>query len=144
MSDFYAYLSLFFSSFLASTVLPFSSEGVLGMMLHQKYNVGLCIGLATLGNTLGGVTSYWLGYLGKWEWLEKYFGIKKEKILARKTYADRYGSLLAFFSWLPVVGDILAVALGFFRVRFWTVLFWMVLGKGLRYLVVYWLMEQVF
>ena len=144
MSDIYAYLSLFFSSFLASTILPFSSEGVLGVMLHQQYNASLCLMMATLGNTLGGVTSYWLGYLGKWEWLEKYFGIKKEKITAQKKYADQYGSLLAFFSWLPAVGDILAVALGFFRVRFWTVLFWMVLGKGLRYVAVYFLLQSLF
>ena len=97
MPNIYAYLSLFTSSFLAATILPFSSEGVLGLLIHQGYAPFLCVVIATLGNTLGGVTSYYLGYLGKWQWLKKYFGISKEQLLKPKRYADKYGSAVAFF-----------------------------------------------
>ena len=143
MSDIYAYISLFFSSFLASTILPFGSEAVFGVMIHKGFNAGLCLLAATLGNTVGGVTSYALGYLGKWEWLEKYFGIKKEKVAAQKKYADKYGGILAFLTWLPIIGDPIAVALGFFRVPFISVVFWMTLGKFLRYLIVYLLLIEI-
>jgi membrane protein YqaA with SNARE-associated domain len=116
----------------------------MGIMIHQQFNPTICIITASLGNTLGGVTSYTLGYLGKWEWLEKYFGIKKEKIGSQKKYADKYGSLVAFFSWLPVIGDPLAVTLGFFKVPFLKVLFWMALGKFLRYFIIYLLLMEIF
>ena len=144
MSDGYAYFSLFLSSFLASTIIPFSSEGVLGLMIHQQYNPAMCLIMATAGNTLGGLTSYVLGYLGKWEWLDKYFGIKKTKIESQKKYADKYGSLLAFLTWLPLIGDVMAVALGFFRVNILTVTLWMILGKFLRYLVIYLALTGIF
>jgi len=143
MLDIYAYISLFFSSFLASTILPFGSEAVFGVMIHKQYNVGFCLLAATLGNTMGGLASYALGYLGKWEWLEKYFGIKKEKVAAKKIYADKYGGILAFLTWLPIIGDPLAVALGFFRVSFIPVVLWMTLGKFLRYLIVYLLLIEI-
>lgn len=113
-------------------------------MIHQQYNAGICLAIATAGNTLGGVTSYVLGFLGKWEWLEKYFGIKKAKIIAQKKYADKYGSLLAFFTWLPIIGDALAVALGFFKVNYLTVTLWMIVGKFLRYLTIYLILIEIF
>ena len=111
-------------------------------MIHKGFNAGFCLLAATLGNTMGGVTSYALGYLGKWEWLEKYFGIKKEKVADKKKYADQYGGILAFLTWLPIIGDPLAVALGFFRVPFISVVLWMTLGKFLRYLIVYLLLIE--
>ncbi len=143
MPDIYAYFSLFLSSFLASTIIPFSSEGVFGVMIHQQYSPMICLLAATAGNTLGGITSYVLGFLGKWEWLEKYFGVKKDKIIAQKKYADKYGSVLAFLTWLPIVGDVLAVALGFFKVRFFMVTIWMAFGKFLRYFVIYLLIMEI-
>ena len=41
-----------------------------GGMLLAGGNPWLCFVLATAGNGLGSVTSYGLGYLGKWQWIE--------------------------------------------------------------------------
>jgi membrane protein YqaA with SNARE-associated domain len=72
---------------------------------------------ATTGNWLGGLTSYWLGWLGKWKWLEKWFKIKQQTLEKQKSKIDRFGAGLAFLSWLPIVGDLFAIALGFYKVE---------------------------
>lgn len=110
-----------------------ASEGVLGVMVYQGFNPWACLLVATAGNTLGGITNYLVGQLGNWQLLEKYFGVKETKIKSWKKYADRYGAYTALLGWLPFIGDPLIVALGFFRVNFWPVLFWMTLGKFMRY-----------
>lgn len=127
------YGSLFISSFLSATILPMASEGVLGVMIYKGFNPWVCLAVATIGNTLGGVTNYIVGQLGNWQLLEKYFGVKETKIISWKRYANRYGAYTALLGWLPIIGDPLIVALGFFRVRFWSVLFWMMIGKVFRY-----------
>lgn len=114
----------------------------MGILIYQEFNFWLCIFSATLGNTLGGFTSYYIGYLGKWEWIEKYFGVKQEKIMSSKNYMDRYGSYLAIFTTLPIVGDPLAIALGFFRVHFWKMAFWMLVGKFIKYVLIAYLVVQ--
>jgi membrane protein YqaA with SNARE-associated domain len=72
----FGYVGLFFGSFLASTIIPLSSEILLGGMLLAGGNPWLCFVLATAGNGLGSVTSYGLGYLGKWQWIEKWMRVK--------------------------------------------------------------------
>ena len=133
-----AYSSLFVSAFLAATILPMVSEGHLGLMIHQGYSSGVCLAVATLGNTLGGVTNYLVGKIGNWQLLEKYFGVTQQKVNSWKNHADKYGARMALLGWLPFIGDPLIVALGFFRVSFWKVLLWMTLGKFLRYAFIVW------
>ena len=72
-------LGLFIASFLAATVVPFSSEFVFSAMVFGGFNAWSCVIVATMGNWLGGMTCYYLGRLGKIEWIEKYFRIKREK-----------------------------------------------------------------
>jgi len=129
------YLGLFLSSFLAATVVPFSSEVVFSGMVFGGFDAWMCVFVATAGNWLGGMTSYYIGRIGKIEWIEKYFRIKKEKIDRFKQKIDRYGDWIAFFSFLPGIGDLIAVASGFFRCRWWIVALSMLLGKFARYLV---------
>lgn len=71
---------LFLGSFLASTIIPFSSEALLLGAVAIGENVWLCVFVAAVGNSLGGIVSFYLGRLEKWEWLEKFFKVKKEKI----------------------------------------------------------------
>ncbi|MEK9612399.1 MAG: hypothetical protein VW080_00555 [Flavobacteriaceae bacterium] len=129
----WGYLGLFLASFLAATILPMSSEIVLSLLIANHYNLAMCLGVATLGNWLGGMTSYGLGRLGKWGFLHKYFKITRKKIRSFKTKIDRYGSIMAFFCWLPILGDPLAVGLGFFKTKITSVAFWMFWGKLIRY-----------
>ena len=129
------YLGLFIASFLAATVVPFSSEVVFSAMVFGGLDAWKCVFVATLGNWLGGMTCYYMGRLGKIEWIEKYLRIKKEKMEKFMGKLHRYGDWFAFFSFLPGVGDVIAVASGYFRCRWWVVALSMLLGKFARYIV---------
>ena len=131
----WGYIGLFIASFLGATIIPFSSELVFSLLIIKGYDFNLSLLVATTGNWLGGLSSYFLGRLGKWSTLEKYFRLKKEKIVKFKTNIDKWGSLLAFFCWLPIIGDPIAVGLGFFRTNFLLVALWMFIGKLIRYIV---------
>ena len=131
----WGYLGLFIASFLGATIIPFSSELVFSLLIIKGYDFNLSLLVATTGNWLGGLSSYFLGRLGQWSTLEKYFRLKKEKIVKFKTNIDKWGSLLAFFCWLPIIGDPIAVGLGFFRTNYVLVAIWMFIGKLIRYIV---------
>ena len=131
----WGYLGLFVASFLAATVLPFSSEVVFSALVFGGLNAWHCVAVATVGNFLGGMTCYYLGRLWKLEWIEKYAGVKREKLERFVAKMQKYGSWVAFFSFLPAVGDAIAVAAGFLRCRVWIVAAAMFAGKILRYIV---------
>lgn len=129
-------LGLFILSFLAATVLPIGSETVLsGVLLTGEFNFFWVIAIASLGNWLGAMAGYYLGYIGKWEWLEKYFKIKQEKVIRFKDRVVKHGSLLALICWLPAIGDFIAIALGLFKVSWKQVAIYMFIGKAMRFLV---------
>ncbi|MDC1012581.1 hypothetical protein OAQ04_05030 [Flavobacteriaceae bacterium] len=75
----WGYFGLFLSSFLAATVLPLSSEVVLSVVLANQYPLAASILFATLGNWLGGLSSYGLGRLGKWSLLLRFLESKSLK-----------------------------------------------------------------
>lgn len=132
----YGYIGVFIAAFLAATVLPFSSEVVFAGVLASGATYSTLIIAATIGNSLGGMTCYWLGSLGKLEWLEKYFRMKEEQIQKWVNKIHGRGSWVSIFVALPGVGDFIAVAMGYLRANAWGVLFWMTLGKFIRYVVV--------
>ncbi len=129
------YWALFFASFLAATIVPFSSEAILSGMMVAGYSVPISLVLATVGNWLGGLTSFYLGYLGKEEWISRYLRINNEKTDRFKKYITGKEQWIALFCWLPFVGDVLAVALGLLKTSPFRVALGMLLGKALRYLV---------
>ncbi|MFI3317013.1 MAG: YqaA family protein [Rikenellaceae bacterium] len=129
----WGYWGLFFGSFLASTIAPFSSDALLIAALVAGADVRLVLIYATVGNFLGGLTTYYIGYLGRWEWIERYLHISHQKLERQRTAIQRYGSLIAFMSWLPIVGDVITVALGFYRVNFITSAIFMLIGRALRF-----------
>ena len=130
------FLGLFILTFLSATVLPLSSEFFIYLMFANEYDPTICIVIATIGNSLGGFTNYGLGRLGNLNWLKK-TGMNQEKIEKHSIRIQKYGSWLAFFSWVPFIGDPLLVALGFFRSPFLKVAILTVIGKFLRYLTIY-------
>ncbi len=129
----WGYLGVFLGSFLGATLVPFSSDALLIGMLAAGGKIALTVVCASLGNWLGGLLGFWLGYAGKWEWLEKWFKVKRETLEKQKTRVDKYGAWLAFFSWLPVVGDLFPIALGFYRVRPGRSILFMLIGKSARF-----------
>lgn len=130
------YLGLFVGSFLAATVVPFSADVLLVGLLIAGGSPTLTILVATLGNWLGGLTSYAIGRIGKWEWIER-LHVSRESLERQKSRIDRYGAVVALLTWVPFIGDVFAVALGFYRVRFVPMAFWMLVGKCGRFVTWY-------
>ncbi len=139
------YLGLFLASFLAATIIPFSSEAILSGMIAAHFNLVACLIAATLGNWLGGLSTYYLGYLGKKEWIVRYLKIPEEKTERFKTKLTGKEAWIAFFCWLPFIGDVIAVVLGLLRVNFMRVSIGMLIGKAARYIVwgylTYWVLN---
>ena len=127
---------LFLGCLLSATVIPFSSEALLAGALLLDYSPWTVVLVATLGNTIGGMTCYLLGRLCKWSWIEKWLKVKEETLAKAHEKVEKYGSLAALLAWLPVVGDPIAIALGLMRTRVLPTTVLMFLGKGLRYMVV--------
>ena len=86
-------------------------------------------------DALGGMTCYYMGHLGKVDWIEKYFKVKKEKVDRMEAFLQGKGALMAFFAFLPFVGELIAIALGFMRSNIWLTTISMFAGKLIRYIL---------
>lgn len=132
----YGYLGLFVSAFLSATVLPFSSEAIFtGLLYAADVDVWRCIWAATIGNALGAFTCYLIGRLGKIEWMEKYLHIEKETLDKWVPRVRKYSYLCSFCSFVPIIGDVLAVASGYIRAKALPTFLCLFLGKFVRYVV---------
>lgn len=126
---------LFLSSLLAATLLPGGSEAVLLYAEHKSLASPVVLLLvATLGNTLGGLSSWGIGWWIRRRWPSR----KLEKPQHRKALdrIQRHGAPLLLLSWLPLIGDPLCVAAGWARINLFTSLLFITLGKGARYALV--------
>ena len=130
----YGVWGLFLGSFLAATVVPFSSDALYAGVLYAGCNPVACLLLGALGNWLGGLTSFGIGWLGRWEWIEKWFHVSREKLERQRGRINRWGIWLALLTWLPFVGDVFAIALGFYRISPVKCGLLMLVGKFLRFL----------
>lgn len=139
----WGYLGLFVSAVLAGSVIPFSSELVMIALVKVGLNPTMCVLFATLGNTIGGMTCYYMGHLGNVVWIEKYFKVKKEKIDRMQRFLQGKGALMGFFAFLPFVGSAVAIALGFMRSNVWLTTLSMLTGKLVRYAVMMLALEGV-
>ena len=126
MSEDASLWALFGSSFLAATLLPGGSEAVLfGVLMLYPEQFWPALGVATLGNTLGGMSSYLIGRL-----------VPQKKDLRGLPVLQRYGSPALLLAWVPFVGDPLCVAAGWLRLNPWLTALFMALGKFARYLAI--------
>lgn len=126
---------LFIGTFLAATVMPFSSDALYIAALAAGTSPVATLIVGTAGNWLGGITTYYIGRIGKWEWIEKWFKVKPETLEKQKRYIDKYGVWLALISWVPFVGDVVALALGFYKSpAVWTI-FLLGVGKFARFAI---------
>ena len=129
----WGYIGMFISAFLAGTILPFSSEAVLLACVGLGLDPVWSTISTTAGNALGGITCYWIGHLGKTEWIEKYLGVNKKQMDRAERFIHGRGSWIALFSFLPVIGDAILIVLGWMRANVWIVALSMTIGKLARY-----------
>ena len=130
----WGYAGLVLSALLAGSIVPFSSELVMVALVNVGLSPALCVVAATLGNTVGGMTCYYMGHLGRVDWIEKYFKVKKEKIERTQRFLQGKGALMAFFAFLPFVGEAIAIALGFMQSNVLLTTLSMLAGKLVRYI----------
>ena len=131
----WGYWGLFFSAFIAGSILPFSSEAVMIVLVHMGLDPVLCVAAASLGNTLGGMSCYWIGTLGKSEWVTR-LGVSEKQLARARRFLSGRGALMAFFAFLPTIGEAIAIVLGLMRSNVWLTGGSMLAGKTLRYIVV--------
>ncbi len=126
MSEGTSLWALFTSSFLAATLLPGGSEAALFavLKLHPAQHWP-AIGIATLGNTLGGLSSYLIGRI-----------LPRSNSLRGLPTLQKYGSPALLLSWVPLIGDPLCVAAGWLRLNLLLATLFIALGKFARYWVV--------
>lgn len=139
----WGYLGLFLSALIAGSILPFSSELVLAALVKLGLSPELCVLSAALGNTVGGMTCYYIGRLGRTDWIEKYLRVKPEKVERMQRFLQGKGALMAFFVFLPIVGEVIAIALGLMRSNVWITTLSMFTGKLLRYVLMLLALEGV-
>jgi len=136
IADFFidwGYWGLFLSALVAGSILPFSSELVLTVLVQMGLDPILCLVSASVGNTLGGLVCYWLGYLGNMEWIERWLKVKKESLDKVEHFVKRYGAWMGFSGVLPWVGEAIIVLLGLMRSNVYLTTLTMFIGKAVRY-----------
>ena len=134
------YLSLFFISFLAATILPFSSELTLaGLISTSNYDNLLLLIIASFGNVLGSVVNWGLGFYSRNLTTKKWFPFKETQIEKSSKWFTKFGKWSLLFAWVPILGDPLTLVVGLLRVKFLDFIILVAIGKVSRYLVVFYL-----
>ena len=131
---------LFFSAFVSSTLLPGGSEAVVAALSYQQhYNPWLLLGIATLGNTLGGMTTWLLGRLLARRYPPEHIHAARHTVAI--AHLKKWGAPVLLLSWLPLVGDPLCFAAGWLRVHGLLAMIFIATGKAARYAVIVFLIS---
>ncbi len=129
--------AVFIIAFISATLLPLGSEPVVFATIKSAPDMfWLVIACATLGNTLGGIVDYWMGYGAKQ-------AFARERDTRWFRWLAHYGAKTMLLSWLPGIGDPLCTLAGWLKLPFWPCVVYMAIGKLARYLCMSWLLLQV-
>jgi membrane protein YqaA with SNARE-associated domain len=125
--------TIFVAAFVGATIVPMTSEPfVLAYVTLERTMFWPAVGVATVGNVLGGLTCFWLGWIGR-------KAVDPEHHERLKRWFGHLGPPAMAFSFLPVVGDPLCVVGGWLKLDVWKSVFWMTVGKFGRYVALTWL-----
>jgi membrane protein YqaA with SNARE-associated domain len=120
--------SVFIISFISATLLPLGSEPTVFAVIKANPMLFWPVMLsATVGNTLGGVVNYWMGYHAK-------AAFAKERSTRWFAWLGHYGARTMLLAWVPGIGDPLCAMAGWLNLPFWPSVGYMAIGKLLRYL----------
>ena len=124
--------TVFVLAFVSATLLPLGSEpAVFGLIKLNPELFWPAIGVATLGNTLGGVVTWWMGHGAE----RAYQRVAHKRFEAQALrWLERFGAKACLLSWLPIVGDPLCAVAGWLKLPFWPCVLYMAIGKAARYL----------
>jgi membrane protein YqaA with SNARE-associated domain len=131
----YGYWGMLITAFIAGSFFPFSSEAVMmGLMAAGLDPWGLVV-YGTIGNVLGSMFNFFVGHMGKVEWIEKYLHVSKEKMDKAIQFMGGRGAWMGFFAFLPVLGSAITIALGLMRANIPISITSITIGKFLRYVI---------
>ena len=129
----YGYWGMLIAAFLAGSFFPFSSEAVMVAMWAAGLDPWPLVIYGTVGNVLGSAFNYVVGRMGRLDWLEKYFHVKKESLDKAERFMAGRGALMGFFSFLPILGSAITIVLGLTRANIIISFISITIGKFLRY-----------
>ena len=131
----YGYMGMLIAAFLAASILPFSSEAVMVGLQAAGLDPVALIAYGTIGNVLGSMFNYTIGRLGKMKWIEKYLHVKKEDLDKAHKFMAGKGAWMGLLSVIPVIGDVITVALGLMRANVVIVVISVTISKLARYML---------
>ena len=132
----YGYLGMTIAAFLAGSVFPFSSEAVMVSLQLAGLEPWPLFLSATVGNVVGSMFNYWIGTFGRMEWIEKYLHISAEKVNKTRAWIDGRGAWIGTLCFLPILGSVLSVTLGYMRANPYTTFMSISVGKAVRYAII--------
>jgi membrane protein YqaA with SNARE-associated domain len=132
----YGYLGMGIGAFIAGSVLPMASEVLLVLFLSMGLSPLLLLLSATIGNTIGGFSCYYMARLANRERVERFFKVSPRQMARADRVVQKIGVWAAFFSFVPLLGTAILLLLGFMRVNPMKIAATMTAGKLIRYLVV--------
>ncbi len=126
---------MFWAAFLSGSVFPCSSEVVMVGLYEMGVAANLLLIYGTVGNVLGSILNYGVGMLGREEWIERFLKVSPEKLERGKKYVRKYGCWAGLIAWLPVLGELVTVAMGYMRVNACYSLMVITFAKFIRYYI---------
>ena len=131
----YGYLGMLAAAFLAGSFFPFSSELVMVGLMAAGLDPLLLVVYGTVGNVLGSVFNYGVGYMGRIDWIEKYLRVRKEKLERTRRFLAGRGAWMGILAFLPILGSVVTIVLGLMRANMTITFISITIGKFLRYLL---------
>jgi len=132
----YGYWGMLITAFVAGSFFPFSSEAVMTGLLAAGLDPRLLIVYATIGNVAGGMFNYFVGQMGRLEWIERYLHVKQKDLDRATRFMAGRGAWMGFFAFVPILGSAITIVLGLMRANIPISLTSIAIGKFLRYVLV--------
>lgn len=139
----YGYWGMFIAAFIAGSVFPFSSEAVMAGLQTMGLDPLLLLVWGTAGNVGGSMFNYGVGRMGRMEWIEKYLHVKREKVEDARRFMDKYGAWMGLLCFLPILGSVIAVSMGYMRANPFISFISITIGKLLRYIILIYVVSLV-
>ena len=129
----YGYWGMLVTAFVAGSFFPFSSEAVMTGLLAAGLDPWGLIVYGTIGNVAGGMFNYFVGRMGRMEWIERYLHVKQQDLDKAQRFMAGRGAWMGFFAFLPILGSAITILLGLMRANIPISLTSIAIGKFLRY-----------
>ena len=138
----YGLFGLLLVCFISSSLWPLGSEAFVIGFIAFDFNPYIVLIVASIGNILGSLSTYYIAYFGGDSAVRKFFPKSYKRIESYRPYVQKYGYLYAFFAFLPFIGDILVLLLGLYKYNQIATWLFIALGKISRYAILIYLYIQ--